>query len=156
MKKRLIVTPDRCIGCKTCELACAFRHAKDLKSIGKSRVTVYSPAPEKHMAILCLQCEDAACMKVCPTEALVRNESTLAVDVIDEKCIRCGVCTLACPFGNISMDIDNGVAVKCDLCKGQPACARFCPTLALEFPGGDRSPAGIGLIRPAPGFIERT
>jgi Fe-S-cluster-containing hydrogenase component 2 len=28
MKKRLIVTPDRCIGCRSCEIACSFVHTE--------------------------------------------------------------------------------------------------------------------------------
>ena len=81
MKKRLIVTPDRCIGCRTCELSCAFIHAKDPRTLAKSRVTVYSFSEEKHAPVLCLQCEEAACVKVCPTGTLQRNERTLAIDV---------------------------------------------------------------------------
>jgi carbon-monoxide dehydrogenase iron sulfur subunit len=133
MKKRLIVTPERCIGCRTCELSCAFVHAKGVEHLGKSRVNVYTLKPERHMPVLCLQCEEAACQKVCPTEALQRNPWTMAIEVIEEKCIRCRMCTVACPFGNITMEPASGTAAKCDLCKGQPACARFCPTRALEY-----------------------
>ena len=133
MKKRLIVTPSRCIGCRTCELACAFSHAKDVRNLGKSRVNVFTVAPGKHIPLLCLQCEEAACRKVCPTEAIVRNEERGTVEVIEERCIKCGMCTLACPFGNIFTDPGTEMVVKCDLCQGQPACARFCPTQTLEF-----------------------
>ena len=34
---------------------------------------------------------------------------------------------------NITIDEDLDKIVKCDLCDGNPACARFCPTKALEY-----------------------
>ena len=37
MKSRFIVTPILCTGCRTCELACSFTHAKDGK-VGRSRI----------------------------------------------------------------------------------------------------------------------
>ena len=49
---------------------------------------------------------------------------------------KCGACTVACPFGNIAFDPAVEIVVKCDLCKGEPACARFCPTKTLEFTSG--------------------
>ena len=37
MTHRFIVKPELCIGCRTCELACSFAHAKDGKQ-GRTRI----------------------------------------------------------------------------------------------------------------------
>ena len=131
--KRLIVTPGRCIGCRSCELACSFAHAKKPGEPALSRIKAYMYSDELSLVVVCLQCDDAACMKVCPSGALTRNERTGAVDWDDEKCIHCGMCQTACPFGNITIEPHTLDVLKCDLCKGDPVCAKFCPTKALEY-----------------------
>ena len=155
-QKRLIVTPSRCIGCRSCELACSLVHAKSLSEPALPRVRVYSYAEDQNMVVLCLQCEEAACMQVCPTNALVRNQTTGAVDVIQDRCIHCMACTVACPFGNIYLEERIDEIVKCDVCKGNPACALFCPTKALEYavePSKHVPPVTKAIIRPViPGF----
>ena len=80
-----------------------------------------------------IKSEEAGCVRACPVEALVRNEETGAIDVDDERCVRCMSCVVACPFGNMLHDEPAGAVVKCDVCGGNPACAMFCPTKALEY-----------------------
>jgi Fe-S-cluster-containing dehydrogenase component len=84
------------------------------------------------MQLTCLQCAEAACVKVCPTEALVRNAQNGAVEVNLDRCIGCRSCEVACPFGHMHFDRQNLIPIKCDLCGGAPACAAFCPYEALE------------------------
>ncbi len=132
MSKVLTVTPTRCIGCRTCEVACAFRHA-DNGVPGRSRVQVRTVAKEVWVPILCLQCDDAACVKACPVFALWRNPITGAIDVQADRCVQCNACVSACPFGNVSVEAPARAVVKCDVCGGDPACAQFCPTRALEY-----------------------
>lgn len=134
--RRLFVTPERCIGCKSCEIACAFTHATGLGTPGLTRIRAYSLRPETHVPVVCLQCENAACVQVCPTATLVRvteGPGAGAIRVHTERCISCRMCTVACPFGNIHLEPASGQIVKCDLCGGDPACAKFCPTAALEW-----------------------
>ena len=69
MKYRFIVDPSLCTGCRTCELACAFRHAKNLKQ-GRSRIYPLAHAKDKYVPVTCLQCDDAACVKSCIFNAL--------------------------------------------------------------------------------------
>jgi len=132
MQKTLIITPSRCTACRTCELACSFKHAgKD--GLGIARIRAFMFGEGKNQILTCFQCDEAACVKVCPVEALSRNESTGAIVVDENRCIGCGLCSLACPFGHIEHDSRKGIAVKCDLCGGEPACAAFCPTRTLEY-----------------------
>ena len=132
-QKRLFVTPERCIGCRSCEIACSFAHSPALGRPGLSRIRAYTMTPETHVPVTCLQCQDAACVKVCPTAALVRCTKTGAIEVVTERCIGCMMCTQACPFGNIHVEPATNEIVKCDVCGGDPACAKFCPTAALEW-----------------------
>ena len=103
--------------------------------------------------MLCLQCDDAACQKVCPTEALHRNLKIGAIEVNTDKCVTCKMCTVVCPFGNIHFDPGNDEIVKCDVCEGDPACAKFCPTRALEWselPSPDLAPGEQIQVPPLP------
>jgi anaerobic carbon-monoxide dehydrogenase iron sulfur subunit len=131
------VTVERCIACGKCELACAFTHGSGGVP-GTSRIHIQRRGQDCGIPVTCFQCHDAACAAVCPTAALVRDEKTGAIAVLDARCIRCGMCVSACPFGNmLQNELDHRVA-KCDLCCGDPHCVPFCPTRALEY-----LPAGL-------------
>ena len=132
MEKTLNITPSRCIACRTCELACSFKHMSK-GVLGISRIRAFMFGEGKNQVITCFQCDEAACVKVCPVEALSRNESTGAIEVDENRCIGCGLCSIACPFGHMNHDPVNRIAVKCNLCGGEPACAAFCPTKTLEY-----------------------
>jgi len=131
------VTVERCIACGKCELACAFAHGSEGKP-SKSRINIFRQAPETGIPIVCLQCDDAACVAVCPTAALARNPVTGAVDMLRDRCISCRMCVAACPFGNMLWDEAYQLVQKCDLCGGDPKCVPFCPTHALEYVPADR------------------
>ncbi len=126
----LVVNARLCTGCRTCEIACAFAHGTP-GAFGAPRVRVAADRT-LHVPVLCLQCDDAACVRVCPTRALGRNARTGAIECASSRCIRCGQCAIACSFGNITVTA-TGETQKCDLCGGQPACARFCPSGALKY-----------------------
>jgi Fe-S-cluster-containing dehydrogenase component len=81
----------------------------------------------------CTQCAEAWCLHACPVEAIVINARTGAKDVLDDVCVGCKVCTIACPFGTVNYNHDSGKVQKCDLCGGQPACAEACPTGAITY-----------------------
>lgn len=81
---------------------------------------------------VCQQCPDAPCVTVCPTQALTSNGKTAQVDYHRELCTVCGLCVEVCPFQAIYLSSDGDGVLKCDLCRGQPACIPGCPVLALE------------------------
>jgi Fe-S-cluster-containing hydrogenase component 2 len=132
MKYRFVVDPILCTGCRTCELACAFSHARNLKQ-GRSRIYPLLHAKDKYVPVTCLQCDDPACVKSCFYNALRRNEETGAVELNLDRCVKCMACVAACPFGCALFDEVHNEVVKCDLCKGDPACAHFCPSKALRY-----------------------
>jgi len=154
--KRLYVTPNRCTACRNCEVACSFVHTVNPAKLARPRVRAYAMSETENTVNLCLQCDDAACQKVCPVDALVRNEKTGAIEVNLDRCIRCLMCTIACPFGNIYLHAELNEIVKCDLCHGDPACAKFCPTLALEYaeePSPEPKATGVLPLPPIPWML---
>jgi Fe-S-cluster-containing hydrogenase component 2 len=130
--KKLLIKPTLCTGCRTCEIACAFSHPlRGTPGTSAIRAFAINP-PDTGIPVVCLQCDSAACVVVCPTAALVRDDKTGAVVYRDERCIKCHACATACPFGNITYDQADRV-IKCDLCGGDPRCAQFCPTQTLVY-----------------------
>ena len=146
MTKAIITLPQRCLGCKTCEIECALAHttARTLVdalycgSLLQPRVHV-EPLGDFGMPMQCRHCEDAPCVVVCPTGAIHRFSDHSLVLLDAENCIGCRLCLLVCPFGVIEMARTGKAVVKCDQCiqrteLGQePACVAGCPTGALQF-----------------------
>ena len=143
----ILVDPVRCLGCHTCEVACAVAHTKMGTLIGavlagerlqpRNRVVQIDSVK---LPTQCRQCEDAPCVRVCPTGATYLTESFTAVD--QRLCIGCRLCMIVCPFGAINvgtMEVagrEKRAAFKCDLCvdrPGGPACVEACPTAALSL-----------------------
>ncbi|KAG1650260.1 Formate dehydrogenase, cytochrome b556(fdo) subunit [Nymphon striatum] len=81
----------------------------------------------------CTQCDEAWCLRACPVDAITMDMSSGAKIVIDDKCVGCKVCTISCPFGTINYVQETGKVAKCDLCGGDPECAKACPTEAITF-----------------------
>jgi len=80
-----------------------------------------------------MQCVSPACLHICPSGAITLEEATGAKIIEHAKCIGCRMCMLACPFGAVTVDPITKKVIKCDLCEGDPACAKFCPTGAIEY-----------------------
>ena len=64
-------------------------------------------------------------------------------NIDDGQCIGCGTCAEECPFGAIIVHQDSKSPFKCDLCKGDPACVKSCPTGALKYDSETDVGAGI-------------
>ena len=161
----IIVNIDKCLACKSCEIACAVAHSESkvlqeaMQEMPKpqSRVSVQA-AGEFAVPLQCRHCEDAPCITVCPTGAIHRDETNGPVLIEQDKCIGCKFCLVVCPFGVIEVSSDGRAMVKCDLCiertkAGQePACVEACPTKALklgsekEFAADKRKRAGQELV----------
>jgi len=131
-KKILLLQPEYCVSCRSCELACSLKHGNFFSPV-KSCITVLTSPLKFSVPLTCLQCDDPACAKVCVTEALTRNTQTGVIEYDAKKCIGCRLCVIACPFGNISYNSDSSSIIKCDVCDGEPECALFCPTEAITW-----------------------
>jgi carbon-monoxide dehydrogenase iron sulfur subunit len=130
--KVLTVDLNKCDGCRVCELACALKNTGEFNP-SRARIQVMGYDEPFCLPVMCFQCDHPYCMEVCPSGAITKDEDTGVVKVSKERCVGCKMCTLACPFGNIVSSSEERMAIKCELCDGEPECALFCPTGALEY-----------------------
>ena len=156
-----------CIGCKACEVACkewngladdgfnwtgnsydntgalghsTWRHVKFVE--GFPEMGLGGNAGEQSSwgfsSDVCKHCEVAGCLEACPTGAIVRTEFG-GVFVQSDVCNGCAYCVVACPFGVIQRNPQDGRAFKCTFCYDRqkvglkPACATACPTESIKF-----------------------
>jgi Fe-S-cluster-containing dehydrogenase component len=89
-------------------------------------VRVFMSIPGAEVPHLCTQCSNYPCVASCPFKALSTSEKTGAVIVDKEKCTACGICIKACPGNVPHMHPNKKYIVICDLCDGDPECAKVC------------------------------
>lgn len=123
--------------------AATWRHVAFIEQIEEApgcRANLLKPF-QSHwlmMSDVCKHCKRAGCLEACPTGALFRTEFGSVV-VQQDICNGCAYCVPSCPFGVIEINFEDGRAHKCTLCydrlKGglEPACAKTCPTNAIQF-----------------------
>jgi len=140
----ITTNPDRCIACHACEIACQSEHNMPLEAtLGK--IVILGPKMVDNVPrmtsvfVACFQCERAWCMEACPTDAIRRREKDGLVYILENLCVGCKACILACPWHIPQWNSETGKVVKCDLCMDridadeEPACVSVCPTNALRF-----------------------
>jgi Fe-S-cluster-containing dehydrogenase component len=86
----------------------------------------------------CLQCADPDCLRACPVEGAMYVDAETGARVVNEDvCTGCRLCIEACSQRNetprIRFDRGRSVAMKCDLCGGEPQCVRWCPNGSLRY-----------------------
>ncbi|MCM8758606.1 MAG: 4Fe-4S binding protein [Candidatus Omnitrophica bacterium] len=144
MKGVIIILPERCLACKSCEIQCSLSHSP-VDELTLSNLMANPPGikvkQSKNLAvpIQCCHCEAAPCVTVCPSGAIIKDKKTSAIIVLKQLCIGCGSCEIVCPHGVPQVKSKRGGIIKCDFCferleKDQkPACVMGCPTGALRF-----------------------
>jgi Fe-S-cluster-containing hydrogenase component 2 len=132
-KRILRIIPDKCTGCMQCELACSWVQTGTFQPARSViRVNIFDELAS-YAPYTCFQCNEAWCMTACPVNAIAIDPATGAKVVLDDVCVGCALCTIACPFGTVFYNPDTHKAFKCNLCDGDPACAKSCPTGAIEW-----------------------
>jgi carbon-monoxide dehydrogenase iron sulfur subunit len=133
------VSPDRCTGCRACEVACVVTHEGVFgRAASRIKVIKREPVGLDHPNV-CRVCAHPPCVEACPVEALRQDgadrdrPTTGAVILWEEKCIGCGACVEACPFGAAGLHPQTELALICDLCGGDPACVKRCATGAIIY-----------------------
>ena len=136
MQKLILVDVDKCTGCRTCESVCSLKH-EGACNPAKSRIKAlrYEKFGEYlvNIPVVCQQCETPMCKEVCPVNAIYEEPETEAYLVDPNLCLGCRLCVAACPVGAIEVDSEKNIAFKCDLCDGDPLCAKFCLYDALTY-----------------------
>jgi Fe-S-cluster-containing dehydrogenase component len=132
------VDPNRCIGCQACVQACTEcdTHRGDsmihLEYVDRGHSVQTVP-------VICMHCEQPTCAEVCPADAIKRTGDGVVQSARKPRCIACGNCVAACPFGVPEVYEDRQIMMKCDMCYDRtsvgrkPMCATVCPSQALFF-----------------------
>ena len=145
----------KCIGCHACTIACKAEH--DIP-VGVNRCWVktveqgtFPDTQRFFFPVLCNQCDEAPCAKICPTNALFKRRDGI-VDLHGDSCIGCRACMVACPYDQLFIDPNTRTAEKCNFCANRvendllPACVSVCPTECRIFGDLDDPSSEVALI----------
>jgi Fe-S-cluster-containing hydrogenase component 2 len=132
MAKQLLLRPEKCTNCRTCELVCSFHHFGKFNPTLSAVAVIDFAEDVVSVPLMCLQCDDPACEKVCSVGAItVQADGKVVFN--EDKCILCKLCVQACPMGNISYSTLARKLIRCDLCGSDPQCAAWCHTKAIVY-----------------------
>jgi len=133
---------ERCIGCKTCQIAC--KDVNDLevgtlfRKVGHFETGQFPQTKAFNYSSSCNHCAEPQCVAVCPVGAMYKAEDG-TVQHDDEACLGCQYCVMACPYGVPQYLEEKGITAKCSACASlreadeQPACVASCLMRCLDF-----------------------
>ena len=138
---------EACIGCHSCEVACAeqnglpdgtsWRRVGEIEgSVRSANTTAPVEARRFHLSMSCNHCLEPLCLQGCPTGAYEKLANGVVAHHADD-CIGCQYCTWGCPYNVPVFQPDRRIVTKCDLCTPRldaglaPACVGACPTHAI-------------------------
>jgi formate dehydrogenase iron-sulfur subunit len=129
-----------CIGCHSCEVACAEQNGLPAdtawRRVGEVEGGEYPHTRRYHLSMACNHCLEPACLEGCPTGAYVKLANGIVAHHADD-CIGCQYCTWNCPYSVPAFQPDRRIVTKCDMCRPRldagelPACVGACPTRAI-------------------------
>lgn len=123
--KVIKIDPDKCSGCRACEVICASFHAAPKYSSdnpARSRIRViHEPFKNIYVPIYAGEYTSSECAG--------RNKYTIDGKEYDE----CAFCRASCPSRAEFKEPDSGLPLKCDMCEGEeePLCVKWCLVDAL-------------------------
>jgi formate dehydrogenase iron-sulfur subunit len=152
----LLYDTTKCIGCKTCVVAC--KEANDLPPDNrddplhdaptalndrtKNIIKLYTDDEGRvsYFKQQCMHCIDPACVGACMIGALQKREYGI-VTWESNRCIGCRYCQVACPFNIPKFEWASRTPriIKCELCNHrlaegkEPACTEVCPREAVIY-----------------------
>jgi formate dehydrogenase iron-sulfur subunit len=163
-KKGFFIDVTKCIGCRGCQAACKqwnqlaaqikpFNGNYQTQSLDSTTYTVVdfierdtpSGVVWQFCKKQCMHCTDAACVKVCPANALNHTKHGTVLRNMD-KCIGCNYCVNNCPFSvpqPYKTSDGKLKATQCTFCYDrivegmETACAKTCPPGAIVYGSND-------------------
>ena len=154
----------KCIGCHACTIACKAEHEIP---VGVNRCWVktvekgtFPDTRRFFFPVLCNQCTDAPCVRICPTRALYKRRDGI-VDLHGDSCIGCRACMEACPYDQLFIDPNTHTAEKCNFCANRvenellPSCVIVCPTECRIFGDLDDPASAVAQIAQREAFAVR-
>lgn len=132
----MVIDLRKCVGCMSCSVSCkmensiafgVFRSWVNMAEKGK-----YPNVKRYFLPRLCNHCQNPPCTSVCPVKATFYNAGDGRVVIDRDKCIGCGYCLEACPYGARFASPTTKTADKCDFCEHllalgeNPACVKNC------------------------------
>ena len=137
----LVVDLNRCIGCAGCQVACKAENGTPpgvtFAWMESQELGAYPNSRRIAIPMLCMQCDEPECVKICPAGATTKGEEGI-ISVDPDICIGCQSCVVSCPYGArymyektktyfpsgptpfeelFSERHSAGTVLKCDFCK---------------------------------------
>jgi Fe-S-cluster-containing dehydrogenase component len=135
---RFFIDPSRCIGCQSCVQACTECDTHRGESMIHLEF-IDRAASVQTVPVVCMHCDQPTCAEVCPADAIKRTADGVVQSARKPRCIACGNCVVACPFGVPEVYEERKLMMKCDMCYDRtsigkkPMCATVCPSQALFY-----------------------
>lgn len=145
--KKLYYEVRRCLGCRSCEIACAVAHSEDrelLSAVRKGGLPLPGEkvyfSKGKNYPVSCRHCSEPKCVDACISAAIIFDSKKGIVVHDDTRCVGCWMCVMACPYGATRPDMKARLPVRCDMCADdkEPACVKGCPTKAVIWREAER------------------
>ena len=138
---RFVFDMNACIGCHSCEVACAEQNGNPVsvnwRKVGEVEAGSYPSVRRLNLSMACNHCLEPTCLSGCPTNAYLKLDNGVVKQNADD-CIGCQYCIWNCPYEAPVFNPERRIVTKCDMClprleAGQsPACVASCPTGALK------------------------
>ena len=133
----------KCIGCRSCEIACNEQNGNPAniqwRRVGELEGGVYPDTMRTYLSMSCNHCVSPDCLRGCPVNAYSKDPLTGIVLHSADACIGCQYCVWNCPYSVPKFNAERGVVGKCDMCRDrlldgdEPACVDACPESAIQI-----------------------
>jgi anaerobic carbon-monoxide dehydrogenase iron sulfur subunit len=121
---KIKVDKEKCSGCHLCEMVCSLFHLGAM-NVEKSAIRVEKDdlGSSLNTPVVCRQCKKMVCLSGEQVDAAIEKKTFLWPEMRAELC----------PFHALA--IFGGNAYHCDLCEGDPQCAKVCTPQAITLKG---------------------